>query len=183
MNYTELHEIKTRINNCKSYNFGMTSADKLAHEDAPKLVEALEKAMNKMPPPPLEGSTYTYEDNDGKKLLVGCTPLNQVILVSFVDGIMESYITVESDGAFRLTYEILRKAGFRTNRRVTSEDISVAMGALLSEAERLEEADEREKARAEVCKELGAFYTPGAADSPLLRAVDLIIEERKNAKA
>lgn len=38
-----LDEIKERIADCASYNFGMRNADQLAHEDAPRLVAALEE--------------------------------------------------------------------------------------------------------------------------------------------
>jgi len=33
-----LDQIEARIRDCKSYNFGMRNADKLAHEDAPALL-------------------------------------------------------------------------------------------------------------------------------------------------
>ena len=38
----ELDEIQARVRDCVTYNFGMYTADKLAHEDAPKLIAALE---------------------------------------------------------------------------------------------------------------------------------------------
>ncbi|MBP3044857.1 hypothetical protein KKR91_01295 [Arthrobacter jiangjiafuii] len=37
-----LEEIKIRVADCQTYHFGMGVADKLAHEDAPKLIAALE---------------------------------------------------------------------------------------------------------------------------------------------
>ncbi|MHA7210824.1 hypothetical protein [Arthrobacter sp. MDT1-65] len=40
-----LDDIKARVADCKTYNFGMRNADKLAHEDAPKLVAALEAIL------------------------------------------------------------------------------------------------------------------------------------------
>lgn len=39
---SQLEEIKKGVEACRTYNFGMRYADKLAHEDAPKLVAALE---------------------------------------------------------------------------------------------------------------------------------------------
>lgn len=38
-----LEVTKRRIANCRTYNFGMRDADLLAHEDAPWLVELVEK--------------------------------------------------------------------------------------------------------------------------------------------
>ena len=36
-----LDDIEARIRDCSTYNFGMHNANKLAHEDAPRLVAAL----------------------------------------------------------------------------------------------------------------------------------------------
>jgi hypothetical protein len=38
---SELDEIRARVRDCATYNFGMRNADKLAHEDAPRLLAAL----------------------------------------------------------------------------------------------------------------------------------------------
>lgn len=35
----QLEEIEARIKDCQTYKFGMRNADKLAHEDAPFLLE------------------------------------------------------------------------------------------------------------------------------------------------
>lgn len=37
-----LEDIDRRIRDCKTYNFGMTNADRLAHVDAPKVLAALQ---------------------------------------------------------------------------------------------------------------------------------------------
>jgi len=41
MTANPLDEIHARAANCRTYNFGMWAADKLAHDDAPKLLAAL----------------------------------------------------------------------------------------------------------------------------------------------
>ena len=38
----DLNEIRSRITNCRTYNFGMRDADQLAHVDAPAMLEVLE---------------------------------------------------------------------------------------------------------------------------------------------
>lgn len=44
---TELEKIQHRINDCKTYNFGMYSADKLAHEDSQKMLNALTAILSR----------------------------------------------------------------------------------------------------------------------------------------
>lgn len=46
---TLLYPIKIRIRTCLTYNFGMYNADKLAHEDAGRLVAALEAVEEQHP--------------------------------------------------------------------------------------------------------------------------------------
>ena len=40
-----LDGINTRLADCRSYNFGMRNADKLAHEDAARLTRAVEAVL------------------------------------------------------------------------------------------------------------------------------------------
>lgn len=41
----QLDQIKQDIVNCRTYNFGMWIADRLAHDEAPKLVDALDAVL------------------------------------------------------------------------------------------------------------------------------------------
>ena len=38
---SQLDDIRARVDDCATYNFGMRNADKLAHEDAPRLLAAI----------------------------------------------------------------------------------------------------------------------------------------------
>lgn len=42
-----LDEIKARADDCRSYNFGMRNADRLAHEDAPNMAAALTAVLDR----------------------------------------------------------------------------------------------------------------------------------------
>lgn len=38
-------EIRARVDDCRTYNFGMRNADKLAKEDVPRLLAAVESVL------------------------------------------------------------------------------------------------------------------------------------------
>jgi len=84
---------------------------------------------------------------------------------------------IPKEDAPRVALEILKAAGFDQDHEKAG--FSLAFSYLRDAVGLMEAAKSvtaRELRRAEVCKELGAFYTPGAPDQPLLRAIDRIIE-------
>lgn len=116
--------------------------------------------------------TYTYTDETASRLEIKM-PHPKGFLIG-IEGLGGEYanIVVQNDAAPELALEILKVASPGPAELWDMGDAKAALRRVVKHYE----TNALEKRRAEVCKELGAFYTPGAPDQPLLRAVDRIIE-------